>query len=312
MADEKRSGSKGIPHHPLVAALASDPSKPPEKATKLFGYPGPAAEKGSIRLWLDTDLTTYVDVPDAAILHSQTLPDDQGTWLWVDPEAKLTVSSTQSHEVQADFLGGSIAEGNLAAAAPAANLNLTFQTAATVCPRSLGITCTFINTGCFEPSFNRCITSGPPCGEGVTAATVCRTLPPVCEPVISSVRCPTRSPVECPVISDVRCRTVAGPECPVITAVRCPTRSPVECPVVSDLRCPTQPVICEPVRSVVVICPTRGPECVPPASRVAICPTDVTRTVFTETIQVTAACPTIGGCVTIGCRDPIGPISPIE
>src|ERR1700754_3167830 len=118
MADEKRSGSKGIPHHPLVAALASDPSKPPEKATKLFGYPGPAAEKGSLRLWLDTDLTTYVDVPDAAILHSQTLPDDQGTWLWVDPAATLTVSSTQSHEVQADFLGGSIAEGNLAAAAP--------------------------------------------------------------------------------------------------------------------------------------------------------------------------------------------------
>ena len=77
MADEKRSGSKGIPHHPLVAALASDPSKPPEKATKLFGYPGPAAEKGSTRLWTDTDLTTYVDVPDEAILHSQTLPDDR-------------------------------------------------------------------------------------------------------------------------------------------------------------------------------------------------------------------------------------------
>ena len=50
-------GSKGIPHHPLVTALASDPGKPPTKATKLFGYPGPAAEKGSTRLWLDLDLT---------------------------------------------------------------------------------------------------------------------------------------------------------------------------------------------------------------------------------------------------------------
>ena len=122
MAERRQSGKggkrgKGIPHHPLVEALASDPSKPPEKATRLFGFPGPAADAGSTRLWLDPDLTSYVDVPDEAIVHSQTLENEQGTVLWVRPEAKLTYSAVQSQEVQAEFLAGSIAKGNLSAAA---------------------------------------------------------------------------------------------------------------------------------------------------------------------------------------------------
>jgi hypothetical protein len=83
----------------------------------LFGYPGPAAAAKSTRLWLDADLRSYVDIPDAAILHWQTLDADRGTILWVDPQAPLTYSTTGSQEVQADFLGGAIAEGNLACAA---------------------------------------------------------------------------------------------------------------------------------------------------------------------------------------------------
>src|SRR5690349_17342997 len=112
MAEKKRSGGgKDIPHHPLVEALASDPNQPPEQATKLFGFPGPAADAKSTRLWLDADLTSYVDVPDDAIVHSQTLENDQGTILWVEPSATLTHSTTRSQEVQAEFLGGSIAGG---------------------------------------------------------------------------------------------------------------------------------------------------------------------------------------------------------
>jgi hypothetical protein len=119
MAEKRRSGRrKDVPNHPLVEALASDPSKPPGRATKLFGLPGPATDADSTRLWLDDGLTTYVDVPSDAILHSQTLENDRGTVLWVDSTATLTYSSTRSQEVQADFLGGKIAERNLAASAP--------------------------------------------------------------------------------------------------------------------------------------------------------------------------------------------------
>jgi hypothetical protein len=120
---ERRSGGKGsrrgkgIPHHPLVEALAPDPTQPPRRATRLFGFPGPAADAGSTRLWLDLDLTSYVDVPDEVILHSQTLENEQGTVLWVESEAQLTYSTARSEEVQADFLTGSIAEGNLSTAA---------------------------------------------------------------------------------------------------------------------------------------------------------------------------------------------------
>ncbi len=121
MPEQKRSArTKSVPHHPLVEALASDPNQPPKRATRLFGYPGPAADRKSTRLWLDIDLTSYVDVPDEAILYSRTLADDEGTILWVDPAAMLSHSSPQPQEVQAEFLAGSIAEGNLAGA-PAAD-----------------------------------------------------------------------------------------------------------------------------------------------------------------------------------------------
>lgn len=202
MAEQRRSGrGKRVPHHPLVEALASDPGKPPERATKLFGYPGPAADAKTTRLWLDLDLTSYVDVPDDAILHSQTLENDQGTFLWVDPAATLTYSSTQSHEVQADFLGGSIAERSLGAAAPAAGFG-NVNTAATVC-RSFGIACTVVD--CMVSVVPHCPTVAPVCNQAVSVPPHCPTVPPMCGHVRSlATACPTVPPmcalptIDCP------------------------------------------------------------------------------------------------------------------
>jgi hypothetical protein len=130
MVDRKRSrGAPSVPHHPLPAALASDSSRAPKKATRLFGYPGLAANAKSTRLWLDTDLTSYVDVPDDAILHSQTLENDEGTILWVDLAATLTHVTPRAQEVQAEFLGGAIAEGNLAGAPVNAEWRIPGRTA---------------------------------------------------------------------------------------------------------------------------------------------------------------------------------------
>jgi hypothetical protein len=117
MPEKNRSSrTKGVPHHPLVEALASDPNQPPKPATRLFGYPGPAADGNSTRLWLDEGLSSYVDVPDEAIHHYRTLDNDEGTLLWVDPAATLTHSAPRAQEVQAEFLGGAIAQRNLAEA----------------------------------------------------------------------------------------------------------------------------------------------------------------------------------------------------
>jgi hypothetical protein len=114
MADRKRSRSgSSVPYHPLVEALASDPDKAPKRAARLFGYPGPATDPKSTRLWLDAGLSRFVDVPNAAVLHRQTLDGNRGTVLWVDPDARLEYSDASSHEVQAKFLGGAITESNL-------------------------------------------------------------------------------------------------------------------------------------------------------------------------------------------------------
>jgi hypothetical protein len=243
MAEQRRSGKKqAVPHHPLVEALASDPNQPPEKATKLFGYPGPAADKDATRLFLDTDLSSYVDVPNEAILHSQTLPDDQGTYLWVDPKAKLTFSSTQSHEVQADFLGGPIATANLANAAPVTG-TAQFTTVATACRPSLGFTCTAID---------------------------CPTHLLGCHIVSAPTRCPTVAPL-CPILSaPTHCPTVA-PLCPelVSAATRCPTVPPL-CGPVSRFGCESRDVIC----NVTAVCPSRATPCLSAAAcpSVAGCP----------------------------------------
>lgn len=312
MPDEKRSGSKGIPHHPLVSALASDPSKPPEKATKLFGYPGPAAEKGAIRLWLDSDLTSYVDVPDEAILHSQTLPDDQGTWLWVDPAATLTVSSTQSHEVQAEFLGGSIAERNLAAAAPVGGIGGGgLNTTATTCRESLSTGCTVLDN-CNQSGLPNCPSAFEPvCGVvGETAATVC-TRYPECPVVSVPTNCPTIYP---------RCRVSLATQCPTVRPVLCQIHSRVEvCPtptvvepfVSGVVRCPTQPVICRPYVSQAGGCHSVQEVCLPTAD--AGCVTQISRCGCVSFIP----CPTVGPCPSIACApsldcEIVGPFRPQE
>lgn len=313
MPDDKRSGSKGIPHHPLVAALASDPSKPPEKATKLFGYPGPAAEKGTIRLWLDSDLTSYVDVPDEAILHSQTLPDDQGTWLWVDPTATLTVSSTQSHEVQAEFLGGSIADRNLAAAAPVGvggggGLNTT----PTICQESLSTGCTVLDN-CAESALPECPSAFEPvCGHERTIATVCTRFPEC--PVLSlPTNCPT-FPAECPVSAVPRCPTVRPLCTTIVSRVRiCPTPTVAELPTPVG-RCPTQPGICRPLTTTTGPC-LRITEACQPSIQPAGCPTQVSVCACPQISW--NRCPSIGGCITINCGatwecEIVGPFRPQE
>jgi hypothetical protein len=112
--------ARKVEPHPMVQDMNPDPAKPPQQTVKLFGLPGSSSSADHTRLWLDADLTSYVDVPDVAILHSNTLPDDAGTVLWVAADAKLSHGSVSSHETQAGFLAGSITATHLPEAAGAA------------------------------------------------------------------------------------------------------------------------------------------------------------------------------------------------
>jgi hypothetical protein len=125
----------------LVEALAPDPSKPPERATRLFGYPGASPEENATRLWLDLDLTSFVDIPNDAIRHSQTHGDD-GTTVWIDPGATLTYGNVQSQQVQADFLSGSISQQHLAGAAAGGGLGPLGPGQVPTPPATLAVVCT--------------------------------------------------------------------------------------------------------------------------------------------------------------------------
>jgi len=200
MADQRRSGrgKGGIPHHPLVEALASDPNQSPQPATRLFGYPGPAADSKSTRLWLDLDLTSYVDVPNEAIVHHQTLENDQGTILWVEPSATLSHATTQSQEVEAEFLGGPISQAHLAAAAPPAVGGFGGLNWGGGRLQTLGIACPGPNSFAWSPCPP---TDLVPCR--VSANIPCTTRDVGCQPV--SIGCPSRA--FCPPSRDFRCPT---------------------------------------------------------------------------------------------------------
>jgi len=111
-ADNPRG--RGLELDPLVRALTPGPGKPPRRTSRFFGLVGESPGDGHTRLWLDADLTSYVDIPDEAILYSKRLDDDAGSVLWVAAEADLSYGSATSYQVQARFLAGAITAAHLA------------------------------------------------------------------------------------------------------------------------------------------------------------------------------------------------------
>src|SRR4249920_1489103 len=65
MPDEK--GKHRTPS--FVDDIVKDPKEPPQTLL-LQGYPGAAADDGDTRLYLDPALSSYVDVPKDAVLHT--------------------------------------------------------------------------------------------------------------------------------------------------------------------------------------------------------------------------------------------------
>ncbi|HVF13226.1 MAG TPA: hypothetical protein VM942_01435 [Acidimicrobiales bacterium] len=116
---DDREGSEP-PQHPLVEALVPDPSEPPDPSVAIVGLRGRSAAAGTLRLYVTATLDVYVEVPEGEVIHTRELPDDGGTQVWVRTSARVKHVRVESQQVQAEFLGGSIAEGY--ATGPAAGL----------------------------------------------------------------------------------------------------------------------------------------------------------------------------------------------
>src|SRR2546427_304265 len=87
--------SPHLDEHALVKALVPDPSQGPPNATVLQGFLGKSPTNGVWRLYLSSALDEYVEIPEEDILHTQELPDGQGTLVWVP--TSLNVQHVKTH-----------------------------------------------------------------------------------------------------------------------------------------------------------------------------------------------------------------------
>ena len=96
----------------MVRKLVPDPAGPPSVAV-LRGYLGESMLPDHRRLYLARTLDTYVEIPADRILHTNPLPDGEGTRVWVPKSLELRIVRTVSADIQAGFLQGAIARRHL-------------------------------------------------------------------------------------------------------------------------------------------------------------------------------------------------------
>jgi hypothetical protein len=93
----------------FVTKIVKDPDRPP--ATLLLrGFLGDASDPGHIRVYLDAELSRYIDAPRDAVLHVQQISEQHsplgGQMVWLQRDAPLRRSPTAS--VAAGFLEGGL------------------------------------------------------------------------------------------------------------------------------------------------------------------------------------------------------------
>lgn len=230
----------------FVDALVQDPANPPQLQV-LTGYRGRSAKEGHTRLYLDPELTGWVDIPDDAILLTRETQDEHGlgkSLVWVKLDAQIEQGPQKTGGTGAAFLQGQVAQ-DLGARAGQAQIPATqlgcpthapmmcLQTPPRLCPRtlspeacpSLGIACTYVPL-CPQhtlppelcPTLGFTCTALPPCPPRTQTPEQCPTLGFTCTALPP---CPPRTidPQICPSAVDA---------CP---SRLCPTRDPQLCPV---------------------------------------------------------------------------------
>ncbi|MGA7341849.1 MAG: hypothetical protein WBX18_14695 [Terracidiphilus sp.] len=120
MADGKK---QNLRLDEFTAKVVPDP-KNPGKALCLTGFLGAASEPDQTRIYWDPSLTSYVDVANADILHSEPLPAAQsplgGSILWVSSSAEVTAGSSGGQSAKGKFFEGPVMSAYGAGFGPAA------------------------------------------------------------------------------------------------------------------------------------------------------------------------------------------------
>jgi hypothetical protein len=295
MANERRLDG-------FVSKVVTDPAKPADTVL-LTGFLGPSSEDGHTRIYQDATLESYVDVPNDAILHTESLSKDHsplgGSYIWLKKDAEVLHGKVGTDRKKAKFLEGPIQAfgqaAGLGAVAPAAGpatfpviacppltvlpgcggtkapvcesltIPVCGPSVAAPCPSQMPSSCPTRCPGGPTQAHTACPTPCPGCPTQFH--TACPTPCPVCptEMVTPCPGCPTQHPAPCPSVAPSPCPTVPHSACPV-----CPTVHPATCPTVHPATCPTVHAPCPSVNP--HLC---GPtqiliEC--PASPVPHCP----------------------------------------
>jgi hypothetical protein len=234
---------KPIKEDDLVTKIVSDPKNPPNTLL-LTGFLGKSSDAGHVRLYLNEELSDYVDIPETAILHIEEMSKGEsplgGNYVWIQRDAQLVYGPVTAAGIRGSFLEGRIQQQFLPAAPAAAAIPRPFTSTDPACtefgprcPTTVGPRCTQ-----FGP---RCRTDFLPCPTDIGPA-------PLCPDTVSDPRCPPH--------------TAPDPRCPPVTVPdpRCP-------PTVPDPRCPPPPPTTVGPR-----CTQFGPRC---RTDFLPCPTEV-------------------------------------
>ena len=271
-----------VPPRNFVDALVEDPANPPQLQV-LTGYPGRSAQEGHGRLYIDPELTGWVDIPDDAVLFRKETRDEYGlgkSLVWTTADAKIESGPQQAGGgTGADFLQGQVAQdlgGGAAGAQAQSPPTLLFcpTRAPLLCPRTL--LCPTPPRLC--PPTPRCLTVVPtPCCPFPTIniqECLPHTSPAICQAATPNPGCIPGpiggpGPVEGGQVaqalggaaeaaippSQLFCPTHAPFLCPQ-TQINCPTHAPFLCPQ-TQLFCPTHaPFLCPQTQ---INCPTHAP-----------------------------------------------------
>ncbi|MBV8856143.1 MAG: hypothetical protein JOZ02_04200 [Acidobacteria bacterium] len=200
---EQEYGGDGpnLRYDDFVGRIVQDPNEPPS-VTLLSGYLGASSEEGHVRLYLDEELTRYVEIPEKAVRHTQELPPEQsplgGSLLWIDRDAEVLHGAAGSERSRATFLEGQIAHDYLSG-------GITTQTRECVGPPP-----TAVGPSCGPSQFRPCIPQTLLPGCRTRTGIFCTRLGPGCgltsfDPVctIAGQHCHTALPHQCQSIYNI-------------------------------------------------------------------------------------------------------------
>ena len=311
----------------FVRQIVTDPKNVPD-VMLLNGYLGASSEEGHERLYLSPDLSSYVEIPAAAILHRAAMPKEQdangGVTLWVRKDAALQYKLAPAAQALANYFAGAIQAAQGAVGGGPAGAAITVGACAGVATANCTLRCPTEITPCINTHANTCfcpVTHGCPtqnqlcqsqgqctwigCGHTLacTVGLLCAAAAPAAGPAAASANC------------TLRCATEITP-CINTHANTC------YCPVTHG--CPTQNQLCQSQGQCTwigcghTLACTYGLLCAGPAPAAATanctlrCATEITPCINTHAntcyCPVTHACPTQnqlcqsqGQCTYIGC-----------